>query len=212
MSNSAFRTPSNPTALNRFHRLRSQLLAFFNSNPPTTTPSAHRERHHHHHHRSRSSSIQQFLINSRSDFLQTRELPPPYTEEQFVLAQTTGTTLSLPIQSTRHVSADLTDLEGTNSNGATSNAPTTSNTSTSSPHRLRKRHMPVNTLRDRMRQFISGSTGRTSLDELCHPMEPTSTTTTGSASLDIHVEPVPSLETMEDEEPASSDDDKLLTP
>ena len=69
--------------------------------------------------------------------------------------------------------------------------------------------MPMNTLRDRMRQFISGSTARTPVDELSHPMEPT---TTSSASLDIHVEPATSVATMEDEEQGSSDDDKMLTP
>lgn len=234
--NSAFRNPSNTVPTNSFTRLGAQLRSWFNTTPATTTapatrststntntpPSTHQERHHpHHHHRSRTNLIQPLILASRScpssDFVHPRELPPPYSEEQFVLSQTTGPSISVPMNPTRRCSSDASDIDGTNSTGATFTTTTNNNlttttslsSSSSSLHRLRKRQMPINTLRDRMRQFISGSTARTPVDELSHPMEPT---TTSSASLDIHVEPVTSVATIEDEEQGSSDDDKMLTP
>lgn len=238
--NSAFRNPSNTVPTNSFTRLGAQLRSWFNITTPTasplptatrststntnTPPSTHQERHHHHHHhhhRSRTNLIQPLILTSRScpssDFLHPRELPPPYSEEQFVLSQTTGPSISVPMNPTRRSSSDASDIDGINSTGATlttttnNNLTTTTTTSLSSSslHRLRKRQLPMSTLRDRMRQFISGTTARTPVDELSHPMEPT---TTSSASLDIHVEPVTSVATIEDEEQGSSDDDKMLTP
>lgn len=84
-------------------------------------------------------------------------------------------------------------------------------TSTSSLHRLRKQHAGGNTLRDRMRQFISGTTAmRITTDDLSHPMQTTATT------IDIDPEEQPTVisakDDDEDDEQPGNDDDKILTP
>ena len=85
-------------------------------------------------------------------------------------------------------------------------------TTSASLYRLRKRQMPINTLRDRMRQFISGSAVRITADAMNHPMQPT--TTSAPSVLEMNSDEVTPAASMEDEEQACSDDDddKLLTP
>ncbi|CAF4987840.1 unnamed protein product, partial [Rotaria socialis] len=69
-------------------------------------------------------------------------------------------------------------------------------------YRIRKQQIPINTLRDRMRQFITNSTVR---DDLTHSIQPTTTTP------EMNFEEQPPVASMEDDEQPSSDDDKMLT-
>jgi len=98
--------------------------------------------------------------------------------------------LSTTMINSRRSSSGGSEVESTN--------PTT--TTSSSLYRLRKRQIPINTLRDRMRQFISGSAIR---DDFNHPMQATTT---------INLEEQLPVASIEDDEQPSSDDDKMLTP
>ena len=201
LPNNAFPVPSNAFSLNR---LRSHLRSLFTTNrPPTTTnnnsiqinSNSHQfdiyERH--------NPPIQPIVLTARSylnsDFIQPRELPPPYTEEQLVSSNPTLNSLSTVIPNSRRSSSGGSDIESTNRT-----------TTTSSLYRIHKRQIPINTLRDRMRQFISGSAVRITTDELNHPMQTTTTT------LNIDLEEHPPVASIEDDEQPSSDDDKILTP
>ena len=201
--NNNFSVPSTSFSFNRF---RSQLRALFTPNQPTISPPTNTphnsiptnplettERQP----RSSATPTRSVVVTTRShlnsDFIQSRELPPPYTEEQLVPLNPPINSLSTPtINSRRNSSGGGSDIESTN-------PPTTTNT-TPLFYRQRKRQVPVNTLRDRMRQFISGAAIR---DEFGHPMQATTT---------INLEEQPPVASMEDDEQPSSDDDKMLTP
>jgi hypothetical protein len=189
--------------LNRF---RSQLRSLFTTNRPTTTTTTTTSNDNNNsiqtnqfdiyerHNPPISTSIRPIVLTTRShlssDFIQPRELPPPYTEEQLAASNPTINSLSTTIINSRRSSNGGSDIDSTN--------PMT--TTTSSLYRIRKRQIPMNTLRDRMRQFISGSAIR---DDFNHPMQPTTT---------IDLEEQPPVASIEDDEQPSSDDDKMLTP
>jgi hypothetical protein len=172
---------------------------------------------HQHQHRSRPTSIEPIVLTARpfsdSDFIHSRDLPPPYTEERFVLGHSTGPTLSTIVNNHHRTSYDESDIESTNPTATTTiNTPitaTTSSSTSSSLYRIGKRQVPIHTLRNRMRQFISGSAVRTSADGLNHPMYPR---TTISSTADIHLEPTMPIASIDDDEQQSSEDDKMLTP
>jgi hypothetical protein len=208
--NTAFPLPSTSFSSSRFNRFRSQLRSLFTTNRTitntTTTTNDNNnsiqrnstsnqfdiyERHN----PPVSTAVQPIVLTTRpylnSDFIQPRELPPPYTEEQLAPLNPMSTT----IINSRRSSSGGSDIESTNG------PPTTS-----SLYRIRKRQIPVNTLRDRMRQFISGSAVRVTTDDINHPMQPTTTT------LDIDLEQQPPVASIDDDEQPSSDDDKMLTP
>jgi hypothetical protein len=213
--NNVFPTPSTSFSLNPFNRFRSQLCSLFTTNrTTTTTPNNNNNNNdnnnsiqtnqfdiYERHNPPRPTSIHPILLTTRShlnsDFIQPpRELPPPYTEEQLIPSNNpTINSLSTTIINSRRNSSGGSDIESTN--------PTTT---TSSLYRLRKRQIPVNTLRDRMRQFISGTANRGTTDDFNHPMQPTTTT------LNINLEEQPPVASIEDDEQPSSDDDKMLTP
>lgn len=204
--NNNFSVPSTSFSLNR---LRSQLRALFAPNQPTispamthhqnsipTNPSENNERH------SRPSATtptRPVVVTTRShlnsDFIQSRELPPPYTEEQSVPLNPPNISLS---------TTTINSRRNSNSGGGGSDIESTNPTTTTNPtpllYRQRKRQVPVNTLRDRMRQFISGAAIR---DEFGHPMQATTA---------INLEEQPPVASIEDDEQPSSDDDKMLTP
>ncbi len=207
--NNNFPIPSTSFSLNRFNRFRSQLRSLFTTNR-TTPPTLNNNNNnsiqtnqfdiYERHNPPISASIRPIVLTTRShlnsDFIQSREPPPPYTEEQLVPSNNPAiNSLSTTMINSRRSSSGGSDIESTN--------PTTT---TSSLYRLRKRQVPVNTLRDRMRQFISGSTIRVTTDDFNHPMQPTTTT------LNIDLEEQPPVASIEDDEQPSSDDDKILTP
>ncbi len=211
LPNNAFPVPSTPFSLNR---LRSHLRSLFKTiRTPTTTQNdnnnsiqtnlnSNQSDIYERHNPSIPTPVQPILLTTRSylnsDFIQPRELPPPYTEEQLVPSNPTINSLSTVITHSRRSSnGGGSDIESTNR---------TTTTTTSSLYRIHKRQIPVNTLRDRMRQFISGSAVRITTDELNHPMQTTTTT------LDIDLEEHPPVASIEDDEQPSSDDDKILTP
>ncbi len=207
--NNAFPVPSTSFSLNRFNRFRSQLRSLFttnrtplvtnhndNNNSIQTNSLSNQFNIYERHHPPVPTPIQPIVLTARpylnSDFIQPRELPPPYTEEQLVSSNPTVNSLSTTIINSRRNSSGGSDIELTN--------PTTTT------HRIRKRQVPINTLRDRMRQFISGTTIRSTTDDLNHPMQPTTT------RLGIDFEEQPTVVSIEDDEQPSSDDDKMLTP
>ncbi len=200
LPNNAFPVPCTPFSLNR---LRSHLRSLFKTiRPPITAQNNNNNSiqtnlnpnqsdiYERHNPPIPPTPVQPILLTTRSylnsDFIQPRELPPPYTEEQLVPSNPTVIT-----HSRRSSNGGGSDIESTTS---------------SSLYRIHKRQIPVNTLRDRMRQFISGSAVRITTDELNHPMQTTTTT------LDIDLEEHPPVASIEDDEQPSSDDDKMLTP
>jgi hypothetical protein len=203
--NNNFSIPSTSFSFNRF---RSQLRALFTTNRTTsnTTPIPTHDNNNHNsiqtnqfdiyerHNPPISVPTRPIVLTTRShltsDFIQPRELPPPYTEEQSVSSNPTINSLSTTMIHSRRSSSGGSEVESTN--------PTT--TTSSSLYRLRKRQIPINTLRDRMRQFISGSAIR---DDFNHPMQATTT---------INLEEQLPVASIEDDEQPSSDDDKMLTP
>ncbi|CAF4080046.1 unnamed protein product [Adineta steineri] len=212
--NNAFPTPT--TAFS-FNRLRSHLRSLFTTNRTATTtntntstnttnnnnsiqtnPNSNQFDTYERHNSSILSSVQPIHLPTRpylnSDFIQSRELPPPYTEQQIIPSNPSINSLSTAITNSRRSSSGGSDIESIN------------RTTPTSSYRLQKRQIPINTLRDRMRQFISGSAVRVTTDELNHPVQTTTTT------LDIDLEEQPPVASMEDDEQHSSDDDKILTP
>ncbi|CAF0832303.1 unnamed protein product [Adineta steineri] len=142
-----------------------------------------------------NKQIQQRGINFISlNITWVTKLPPPYTEQQIIPSNPSINSLSTAITNSRRSSSGGSDIESIN------------RTTPTSSYRLQKRQIPINTLRDRMRQFISGSAVRVTTDELNHPVQTTTTT------LDIDLEEQPPVASMEDDEQHSSDDDKILTP
>ena len=216
VSDAAFPVPSTTFSVGRLGRIRSQLRSLFTTNPTTNAPNhlvsiqsnppVRQFDIYERHHTPMPTATQPIVLTARphlnSDFIHPRELPPPYSEEQSTPSHTTVHALSTGPSSSRRSSSGGSDMESTH--------PTTTSASL---YRLRKRQMPINTLRDRMRQFISGSAGRITADAMNHPMQPTTTTTNASLALDMHSDEVTPAASMEDEEqPCSDDDDKLLTP
>jgi len=205
LPNNAFPVPSTPFSLNR---LRSHLRSLFKTiRTPTTTQNdtnnsiqtnlnSNQSDIYERHNPPIPTPVQPILLTTRSylnsDFIQPRELPPPYTEEQLVPSNPAINPQSTVITHSRR-----------SSNGGGSDI---ESTTSSSLYRIHKRQIPVNTLRDRMRQFISGSAVRITTDELNHPMQTTTTT------LDIDLEEHQPVASIEDDEQPSSDDDKILTP
>ena len=122
VSNHAFPTPST-SFLNRFNRFRSQFVLYLqrnlsmnnNSIPPNQFDIYERR-----------SSIQPIVLTTRS-FIQPRELPPPYTEEQLTSI---------------HYESDI------------QSSPTTTS---SSLNRIHKRQIPLNTLRNHLEEQPSTS-------------------------------------------------------
>ncbi|UJR37610.1 hypothetical protein I4U23_030307 [Adineta vaga] len=218
--NNAFPVPSAPFSLNR---LRSHLLSFFtttrsNTTTTTTTTTTNNNNNRNNSIQSNSNSNQFDTYErqnpsisiqnhpnvlptrpySNSDFIQPRELPPPYAEEQLISLNPSINSLTTPTttNSRRSSSGGGSDIETNNRS-----------TSNSSLYRIRKRQIPINTLRDRMRQFISGTSAvRLTTDDSSHPMQPTTTT------INIDLQEQPPVTSMEDDETHSSDDDKILTP
>jgi hypothetical protein len=208
--NTAFPVPSTSFSLNRFNRFRSQLRSLFTTNHTTSTSTSNNNDNNNsiqtnsisnqfntyeRHHTPMPTPVQPIVLTARpylnSDFIQSRELPPPYTEEQLAPSNPSINSISTTIINSRRSSGG-SDIESTN--------PTTT------IHRIRKRQVPINTLRDRMRQFISGSTVRSTTDDSSHPMQLTTT------RLSIDLEEQPTVVSIEDDEQPSSDDDKMLTP
>ncbi|CAF1054023.1 unnamed protein product [Rotaria sp. Silwood1] len=206
----AFPLPSTSLSSNRFNRFRSQLYSLFTTNR-TNTNNNHNSIQNNsltnqfniYEHNNLSNTIQPIILNTRSylnsDFIQPRELPPPYVEEQLASINpssnsttTTTTTITTTTNSRRNSSGGSSDIESTNS--------------IPSLYHIRKRQIPINTLRDRMRQFISNSTVRITTDDLNHSIQPTTTT------LDINFNEQPPVASVDDDEQATSDDHKMLTP
>lgn len=199
--NTNFSTPP-PTgfSLNRF---RSQFRSLFTSTRPTT--ANHQNSIQTNQTRTYERSHRPIILTTRSnlnsDFIQPRELPPPYTEEQFLPSNPSINSLTTSNINSRRSSQAGSDTETNSSNPA---ATTSSSSASIGMYRLRKRQIPINTLRDRMRQFISGSAIRVTTDDFSHPMQPTTTS--------IHLEEQQPVVTIEDDEQPSTDDDKMLTP
>ncbi|CAF1117896.1 unnamed protein product [Adineta ricciae] len=206
--NNAF--PASSTSFS-FNRLRSHLRSLFTTisndrhNSIQTNSNSNQSDVYERHNPSTSHRNPSLALSARpfvnSDFIQPRELPPPYTEEQLMslnpsLTSLTTSTTVPPTSTSRRSSNSGSDIESNNRS-----------TSTSSMYRIRKRQIPMNTLRDRMRQFISGTSAvRLTTDDLSHPMQPATTTT-----IDIDLVEQPPVATLKDDEPQSSDDDKILT-
>ena len=199
--NNNFSVPSTSFSFNRF---RSQLRALFTTNQTTSPvthhnsiPTNHLDTHEHQSRSNATTPTRSVAVTTRShlnsDFIQSRELPPPYTEEQSVPLNPPSNSLPTPTNNTRRSSSTGgSDIELTN--------PTNTTGTTPSFYRRRKQQIPVNTLRDRMRQFISGAAIR---DDFDHSMQATTT---------INLEEQPPVASIEDDEQPSSDDDKMLTP
>ncbi|CAF1166852.1 unnamed protein product [Rotaria magnacalcarata] len=206
--NNAFPIPSTSFSSNRLNQFRSQLCSLFAPNNPTT-PNHNNynnsilsnsisnqfdiyEQH------NQQTSVQPIILSTRSyfnsDFMQPRELPPPYSEDQLISSNPTTITNS------RRSSIGVVVGGG---GGGSDHESTNTTTTISSLYRIRKQQMPINTLRDRMRQFITNSTVR---DDLTHSIQPTTTTS------EMNFEEQPPVASMEDDEQPSSDDDKMLTP
>ncbi|CAF3578250.1 unnamed protein product [Rotaria socialis] len=210
--NNAFPIPSTSFSSNRFNRFRSQLCSLFAANPTTPNHNNYNnsilsnsisnqfdiyEQH------NQQTSVQPIILSTRSyfnsDFMQPRELPPPYSEDQSISSNPTT------IINSRRSSIGVVVGGGGSGNGNGSGSdhePTNSTNTISSLYRIRKQQIPINTLRDRMRQFITNSTVR---DDLTHSIQPTTTTS------EMNFEEQPPVASMEDDEQPSSDDDKMLT-
>ncbi|CAF3056298.1 unnamed protein product [Rotaria sp. Silwood2] len=201
----SFPLPSTSLSSNRFNRLRSQLYSLFTTNRTNSNTNHNSIQNNFlsnqfdiYEHNNLSNTIQPIILNTRSylnsDFIQSRELPPPYVEEQLALVNPPINSIST-IANSRRSSSGGSDMESTNP--------------ISSLYRIRKRQIPVNTLRDRMRQFISNSTVRVTTDDLNHSIQPTTATTT---TLDSHFDEQPPVTSIDVDEQATSDDYKMLTP
>ena len=197
-----FPASSSSHSSNRFHRLRSQLRSLFLTNRTSTTGNNNNHDHNsiqtisvsnRYDHHNQFNPTQSVILNSQSylnsDFIQTREPPPPYVEES-----------SIPLYSTTTIHNHHNGNEG---NDIESGNP---NSTISTLYRIRKWQIPGSTLRDRMRQLISSSTSRTAIEDLNHSSQSTTT------SLDLHFEEQPPIISIEDDEQPSGDDDKMLTP
>lgn len=209
--NNAFPLPSTSFSSNRLHRIRSQLRSLFAMNRSiTATPNNNNNNDNSilnysisnqydvYEHQSPSNTAQPTVVSSRSylhsDFIQPRELPPPYIEEQSVLSHPTINSISTAVTNSRRSSSAGSDMESTNSS-----------TTISSLYRIRKRQMPTNTLRDRMRQLIANSAVRVTTDDSNSSIQPVATT------LEINFEEQPSVVSIRNDEQECSDDDKMLT-
>ncbi|CAF3731038.1 unnamed protein product [Rotaria sordida] len=205
--NNAFPLPSTSLSSNRFNRFRAQLYSLFTTNRiNSNTNNNHNSIQNNslsnqfdiYEHHNLSNTIQPIILNTRSylnsDFIQSRELPPPYVEEQLALVNPTINSISTTMTNSRRNSSGGSDMESTNS-------------MSSSSYRIRKRQIPINTLRDRMRQFISNSTVRITTDDVNHSIQPTTTT------LDMNFDEQPPVASIDDDdEQPTSDDHKMLTP
>ena len=198
MPNTAFTQPSNSFTLNQLNRFRSQLRSLFatvttdQSARTTITPCI--EPTIVRRQRTRATATQTSEHDgqplSSINLIHSRELPPPYTE---------------PSSTVNPICHNTTDASETDSNH---------------PSRFRKRELPIHSLRDRMRQFISGSSVRIGPEELSHPMQPTSSmalTTTATVTHVFNQEEIHDAATRPmvpagDDEQRTSDDDKMLTP
>ncbi|CAF0779887.1 unnamed protein product [Adineta steineri] len=157
-------THSNPItsapSINRFDRFRSQFRSLFTTNLSINNNRISPNNVEAHEHRIPTQSIG---LTAQS-CIQSRELPPPYTEER------------------------LSSLRYENDLQSLTSAPTT--TSSSTLIRIRKQHIPLNTMRDHLEQ------------QQQQQQQPQSQSSSLSAR----------LTSIEDELASSDDDDKMLVP
>ena len=211
--NNSFSVPSTSLSSNRLHRFRSRLRSLFTTNHRATTndntnsiqtnsisSQSNISRRH-----NPLNPIQPMILSTRShlnsDFIQAREPPPLYGEEQSPPSNPVINLISTTIINSR-CSGNGND----NGNGDSDFRSINPSLSISSLPHIRKRQIFIKTLRDCMRQLLSTSTVQVATDDINHSMQPTTTT------LDIGFEEQPPIASIKDDEQPSSDDGKVFMP